>query len=47
VPIGASARAATNLVKGSTLRVYAGAPRGLTATHKNQMNEDLQAFLKG
>jgi non-heme chloroperoxidase len=26
--------------------VYAGAPHGLTDTHKDQLNNDLLAFLK-
>jgi len=47
VPIGASALCSSKLVKNSTLKVYAGAPHGLTATHKNQLNADLLAFLKG
>jgi non-heme chloroperoxidase len=46
VPIDASARAAARLVKGSTLKVYPGAPHGLTDTHKDQLNSDLLAFLK-
>jgi non-heme chloroperoxidase len=47
VPIGASALAAAKLVKKSTLKVYAGAPHGLAFTHKDQLNADLLAFLKG
>jgi non-heme chloroperoxidase len=47
VPIGASAQAATKLVKGSLLKVYPGAPHGLTATHKDQVNADLLAFIRG
>jgi non-heme chloroperoxidase len=46
VPIAASAQAATKLAKGSTLKVYSGASHGLTATHKNEVNADLLAFLK-
>jgi non-heme chloroperoxidase len=46
VPIDASARAAAAMVKGSTLKVYAGAPHGLTDTHKDQLNDDLLAFIK-
>jgi non-heme chloroperoxidase len=46
VPIAASAQAASKLVKGSTLKVYPGAPHGLTATHKDLVNADLLAFLK-
>ncbi len=46
VPIGAAGLAASKLVKNSTLKVYTGAPHGLTETHKNQLNADLPAFLK-
>jgi non-heme chloroperoxidase len=46
VPIGAAAIAAAKLVKNATLKVYAGAPHGLTDTHKNQLNSDLLSFLK-
>jgi non-heme chloroperoxidase len=46
VPIGASALASAKLVKHATLKVYAGAPHGLTDTHKDQLNTDLLAFLK-
>jgi non-heme chloroperoxidase len=46
VPIDASARAAARLVPHATLKVYAGAPHGLTDTHKEQFNADLLAFAK-
>jgi non-heme chloroperoxidase len=46
VPIAASAQLQAKLVKGSTLKVYEGAPHGLTATHKDRVNEDLLAFIK-
>ena len=46
VPIGAAALASSKLVKNATLKVYAGAPHGLTETHKDQLNADLLAFLK-
>jgi non-heme chloroperoxidase len=46
VPIGASALQSSALVKHSTLKIYPGAPHGLTETHKDQLNEDLLAFLK-
>jgi non-heme chloroperoxidase len=46
VPIGASALASAKLVKQATLKVYPGAPHGLTDTHKEQLNADLLAFLK-
>ncbi|NWB97053.1 alpha/beta hydrolase [Pseudomonas gingeri] len=47
VPIEAAGIASAKLVKGSTLRIYPGAPHGLTDTHKDQLNADLLAFLKG
>ena len=46
VPIGASALASSKLVKGSVLKVYPGAPHGLPATHKDQLNADLLEFLE-
>src|ERR1019366_3169419 len=45
VPIGAAALASSKLVKNATLKVYAGAPHGLTETHKEQLNADLLAFI--
>src|SRR3954463_3551028 len=47
VPIGASALLSVKLVKGATLKVYPGAPHGMCSTHKEQVNADLLAFLKG
>jgi len=38
--------ASSKLVKNSTLKVYTGAPHGLTATHKDRLNADLLAFLR-
>jgi pimeloyl-ACP methyl ester carboxylesterase len=46
VPIGASALASATLVQQATLKVYPGAPHGLTATHKEQLNADLLAILQ-
>jgi non-heme chloroperoxidase len=46
VPIGASAMKSSKLVKDATLKVYPGAPHGLFATHKDQFNADLLAFLR-
>ena len=46
VPIGASALLSSKLVKGATLKIYAGAPHGLCSTHKDQVNADLLAFFK-
>ena len=46
VPIGASAQAASRLVKNATLKVYPGGSHGLADTHKNELNADLLAFLR-
>jgi non-heme chloroperoxidase len=46
VPIGASALRSSKIVKDATLKIYAGAPHGLTSTHKEQFNADLLSFLK-
>jgi len=46
VPIGDSALLSSKLVKDATLKIYAGAPHGLTITHKEQFNADLLAFLR-
>jgi non-heme chloroperoxidase len=47
VPIGASALRAVELVRNATLKVYEGAPHGLCTTHKERVNEDLLAFIRG
>ena len=47
VPIDDSARLAAQLVKQSTLKVYPGASHGLAATHQEQFNADLLAFIQG
>jgi non-heme chloroperoxidase len=46
VPIGASALRSAKLVKNATLKVYKGAPHGMCTTLKDQVNEDLLAFIK-
>jgi non-heme chloroperoxidase len=46
VPIADSALLSSKLVKGSTLKIYPGAPHGLCSTHKDRVNADLLAFLK-
>jgi len=46
VPIGASAMLSSKMVNGATLKVYEGAPHGMCTTHKQQVNEDLLAFIK-
>ncbi|WBV41561.1 alpha/beta fold hydrolase [Pseudoroseomonas cervicalis] len=47
VPIDTAARAAKKLVPHAELKVYASAPHGLTDTHKQQLNTDMLAFLRG
>jgi non-heme chloroperoxidase len=46
VPIGRAALASAKLVSGATLKVYPGAPHGLTDTHKEQLNADLLTFVR-
>jgi non-heme chloroperoxidase len=47
VPIVASALLSSKIVKGATLKVYPGAPHGMCSTHKDEVNADLLAFIKG
>jgi non-heme chloroperoxidase len=46
VPIANSAHKAVKLVRNATLKVYPGAPHGLAATHKDQLNADLLRFIQ-
>ena len=46
VPIVASAEKSIELVQNATLKVYPGAPHGLTGDHERDFNADLLAFLK-
>jgi non-heme chloroperoxidase len=46
VPIGASALMSSKLVPNATLKIYPGAPHGLTrAAHEDAFNADLLAFI--
>jgi non-heme chloroperoxidase len=47
VPIGAAALKSSKLVKGSTLKIYPGAPHGLATTLQDEFNADLLAFIQG
>jgi non-heme chloroperoxidase len=47
VPIANSGLLSAKIVKNATLKVYKGAPHGMCTTHKQQVNEDLLAFIKG
>ena len=46
VPIGCAGLASARIVKNAVLKVYPGAPHGLTDTHKDQLNADLYAFVQ-
>jgi len=46
VPIDISGKASAALIKDAKLIIYAGAPHGLTDTHKNKLNQDLLKFLQ-
>jgi non-heme chloroperoxidase len=46
VPIAKSALLSAKLLKKATLKIYKGASHGLHTTHKDQINEDLLAFLR-
>jgi non-heme chloroperoxidase len=46
VPVKDSAKKSAILIKGAKEIYYPGAPHGLTATHQDQVNADLLAFIK-
>jgi non-heme chloroperoxidase len=46
VPIGASLMLSSKLVKNAKLKIYPGGTHSLGDTSKQQLNEDLLAFLK-
>jgi non-heme chloroperoxidase len=46
VPLDDSGRLTAQIVPGAELKVYPGAPHGLFATHMDQFNADLLAFVK-
>ncbi len=46
VPVKDSARKSARLIKGAKEIYYPGAPHGLTATHQDQVNADLLAFIR-
>jgi non-heme chloroperoxidase len=47
VPIADAGLLSAKIVKNAQLKVYKGAPHGLCTTHKNAVNEDLLAFIRG
>ena len=46
VPIGASAMLSSKLIKTSQLKIYKGGSHGICQTQKDEVNQDLFAFLK-
>ena len=46
VPYADAALLQAKLAKDATLKVYKGAPHGMCTTHKDQVNEDLLAFIE-
>jgi non-heme chloroperoxidase len=47
VPIADSALLSAKMVKNAKLVVYKGAPHGMCTTHKDRVNAELLAFIKG
>ena len=47
VPFAVGGQASAALVAGARLKVYPGAPHGLTDTHKDELSADLLAFARG
>ena len=47
VPVKDSAMKSARLIKGAKDVYYPGAPHGITATHQDQVNAELLAFLRG
>jgi non-heme chloroperoxidase len=47
VPVKDSAKKSARLIKGAKEVYYPGAPHGITATHQDQVNAELLAFIAG
>jgi non-heme chloroperoxidase len=47
VPIANSALRSAKIIPNATLKIYEGGSHGIATTHKDRMNQDLLAFLKG
>ena len=45
MPFEVGGKASAALIAGAELKVYPGAPHGITDTHKEQLGADLLAFL--
>jgi non-heme chloroperoxidase len=46
VPINVGGNRSAKMIKNATLKVYPGAPHGLTSTHQQQFNSDLLSFAR-
>jgi non-heme chloroperoxidase len=46
VPISASAKLSSKIIKGALLKMYPGLPHGMCSTHKDQINTDLLKFIQ-
>jgi non-heme chloroperoxidase len=46
-PLDTTARKVAELIPGSTLKVYEGAPHGLVITHRDRLARDILAFARG
>jgi non-heme chloroperoxidase len=46
VPFAVSGQASAALIANAELKVYSGAPHGVTDTHKDQLGDDLLTFLR-
>lgn len=46
VPLDASGKLSSKIIKNAKLKIYPGAPHGLTSTHQDQFNADLLSFLQ-
>ena len=46
VPVEKSGALAAKLISGAELKIYKGAPHGLTYTHRDALNTDLAAFAR-
>jgi non-heme chloroperoxidase len=46
-PLETTAQKAAELIPGSTLKVYDGAPHGLAITHRGRLAQDILAFARG
>lgn len=46
-PLAATAQKAGELIAGSTLTVYEGAPHGLVITHRDRLAQDILSFARG